>query len=202
MFKIVTTVAIATLMTSSAFAAGVKLTGGQFVGVTQYTALLDPSSICKNLAGLAAGQLTDSVATVAGLGKTWTSTIANTNPVPGSPAGTGWINCQFPALPAATSFVAQTIGTAPATAVQYVATPSDVEATNCFASNGVPYTLSSSNSTLTNGTVQTNTITVLPVNGTGKDYGYRLTTTNTSVAVGGNVLCYLSTDAVYANASK
>ena len=198
MFKIVTTAAVAALLTTSAMAKApvAKLTAGQFVGVTQYTGLVDPSGLCGSAAGLAVGQLTYSVATVGALGTAWTSTIANPNNAPGT-YGVGWINCQFPALPAASAFVATTIGTA----TEYVATPTDVETTSCLASNGTPYTLTSSNTTV-GGEAQTLTVTVLPVNTGGKDYGFRLTSGNSALSVNGNTICFLSTDAVYLNGSK
>jgi hypothetical protein len=203
MFKTVSLAALAAMMATAAFAAEPtkapkpKLTGGQFVGATQYTGLIDPNGLCAGVAGLAVGQNTSSVATVAGLGKTWTSTIANANPTPNSPYGLGWINCQFPALPAATAFTATTIGSE----TEFVAAPTDIETTNCLASTGTAYTLTSSNST-GGAEPQTLTITILPVNGTGKDYGYRLTSTNSGLAVNGTTVCFLSTDAVYLNASK
>ncbi len=202
MFKIVTTAAVAAMLTTSAMAA-VKFSGGQYAGVTQYTGLVDPSGLCGSAAGLAVGQLTSSVATLGALGTTFTSTIANTNN-PSGTYGVGWINCQFAATPVASAFKAVVIGPTGATMTEYVATPVGPEATNCFASagGGTPYVLSSSNTTLSNGIAQTLSFTILPVNGTGKDSSFKLTTTNSSVSVGGTTLCYLSTDSVYSNASK
>jgi hypothetical protein len=203
MFKTVSTAAIAALIATSALAAappkttGAVVKGGQYVGATQYTGLIDPDGLCAGVAGLAVGQNTSSVASITGLGATWTSTIANANPTPSAPYGVGWINCQFPALPAASAFVATTIGTA----TEYVATPTDVETTSCLASNGTPYTLTSSNTTV-GGEAQTLTVTVLPVNTGGKDYGFRLTSGNSALSVNGNTICFLSTDAVYLNGSK
>jgi hypothetical protein len=203
MFKTISTAAIVALLATSAFAATPskapkpKLTAGQYVGATQYTGLIDPEGLCAGVAGLAPGQNTSSVARVGGLGATRTSTIANANPTPSAPYGVGWIECQFPALPAATAFTATTIGTE----TEFVATPTDVETSSCLASNGTPYTLTSANST-SGAEPQTLTVTVLPVNGTGKDYGFRLTSGNSALAVNGNTICYLSTDAVYLNASK
>jgi hypothetical protein len=200
MFKIVTTAAVAALLTTSAMAKApvAKLTAGQFVGVTQYTGLVDPSGLCGSAAGLAVGQLTYSVATVGALGTAWTSTIANPNNAPGT-YGVGWINCQFPALPLASAFVATPIGAE----TEFVATPAGAQNATCTASvGGTVYVLGSGNGTLSNGLVQTNTITILPVNGTGKDSSFRQTTTNSSVTIGTNTLCYLSTDGVYSNASK
>jgi hypothetical protein len=206
MFKIVTTAAVAALLTTSAMAKApvAKLTGGQFVGATQYTGLVDPSGLCGSLAGLAVGQLTSSVATVGPLGTPtvpalpWTSTIANSNPSPTAAYGVGWINCTFPALGLASSYVATAVGTE----TEFVSTPVGTQTTSCFASNGTPYVLGSGNGTLGNGLMQTNTVTILPLNGTGKDSSFRVTTTNTSLTVGTNTLCFLSTDAVYSNASK
>jgi hypothetical protein len=168
------------------------VTPGQYRGVTQYTGLIDPEGLCGGVAGLAVGQLTTTVATVAGLGITWTSTIANANPTPSTPYGVGWINCAFAALPNTGDFSPVSVGTA----TEYVATPTAPQTTSCFASNGVPYQLGSSNGTA-NGEPQTNTITILPTNGTGLDSGFRVTTTNTTVTVNNNVLCFLSTDALY-----
>jgi hypothetical protein len=169
------------------------VTAGQYKGVTQYTGLVDPSGLCGSLAGLAAGQLTTGEASVPGLGLAWTTTITNTNPSPTATYGAGWINCQYAALPAASAFTATTLGAV----TEYVATPTGAQATNCFANNGTPYVLGSSNSTLTNGIVQTLTITILPTNGTGIDSGFKITSGNSSVTVGTNTLCYLSTDSLY-----
>ncbi len=191
MFRTASAFAVVALLCAPAMAQTV--TAGQYKGVTQYTGLLDPSGTCASLAGLAAGQITNAVATVGGLGLKWESSLANSNPSPTAQYGEGWINCQFAAMPAASAFKATTIGGQ----TEYVATPTGTQTTTCLASNGVPYTLGSSNSTLANGTVQTNSETILPANGTGVDSGFKITSTNTSVTVGTNTLCYLSTDALY-----
>jgi hypothetical protein len=188
MFRTATAVAVAALFCAPAMAQTV--TAGQYRGVTQYTALNDPNNICSGQAGLAAGQLTTSVATVAGLGAAWTSGIANTNPSPAATYGAGWINCKFAALPAASTFTSSSNG-------GFTSSPTASSTTTCLASNGIAYTLTSGNGTLSNGLTQTETITLLPANGTGADSGYKLTTTNTALAVGGNTICYLSTDALY-----
>ena len=218
MFKIVSTAAIAALFATSAMAVtkipAFKFTGGQFVGSTQYTNLVDPNNFCAGVAGLAVGQVTSSVATIAALGDAWTETIANSNPSPTSTYGVTWINCSFAALPAATTFVGTNIGTTAAPVYLYTSTPTASQTTSCLASNGDAYTLTSGNGSITTtlfnggaGTTETETqsltITGLPVNGTGKDYGFRLTSNNSVLAVAPyGPICFLSTDAVYLNSSK
>jgi hypothetical protein len=197
MFRTATAAAVLALLCAPAMAQSVTV--GQYRGITQYTGLNDTTGLCTSLAGLKVGQITKSVATVGGLGATWTDTISNSNPSPTATYGVTWINCAFSGLPAASAFTATTIGTAPATETEYVATPTGSTTTNCYASNGTPYVLTSSNSTLSNGTVQTVTITLLPSNGTGLDSGFRVTSTNSQLSVGGTTLCYLSTDAVYSH---
>ena len=188
MFRTASAFAVAALLCAPAMAQ--TLTPGQYRGVTQYTGLIDPEGLCGGVAGLAVGQLTTTIATVAGLGSTWTSTIANANPTPSTPYGVGWINCSFAAMPTVSSFSPVSVGTA----TEYVATPATPQTTSCFASNGTPYQLGSSNVT-SNGESQTNTMTILPTNGL--DSGFKVTTTNTTVTVNSNVLCFLSTDALY-----
>jgi hypothetical protein len=190
MFRTATAIAVAALFCAPAMAQTV--TKGQYRGVTQYTTLTDFSGACTGIAGLAAGQLTTTVATVTGLGAPWTSTIANLNPTPTAAYGAGWINCHFPTLPATGAFT----GTA---TTGFTAAPTGPDVTTCVASNGIAYTLTSGNgaSPLGDGTQQTETVTLLPANGTGADSGYKLTTTNTLLSAGGSPLCYLSTDALY-----
>jgi hypothetical protein len=188
MFRTAPALAVAALLCAPAIAQTV--TPGQYRGVQQYTGLIDPNGVCGGEAGLAVGQLTSVVATVAGLGNTWTSTLANANPAPGVPYGVSWVSCSFPALPAANTFSPVTVGTA----TEYQSSPTDQETTNCVAASGVPYQLGSSNGT-TGGEPQTNTITILPTNGS--DSGFKVTTTNTTVTVNNNTLCFLSTDALY-----
>ncbi len=184
---------------------------GQFAGTTQYTATIDPSGTCAGL-GVVPGKVSSSVATVGGLGKAWTSTIANTSGAGtgASPYTTAWINCAFPALPAAAAFTASSIGGVTGTAETiYTSTPAGQQTTACIAPstqaglNGAAnYTLVSGNGTDANGTPQTNTVTVIPANGTGKDSGFKLTTTNTQLNVGKQLVCYLSTDALYLDTYK
>jgi hypothetical protein len=207
MFKLASTAAMAALITSSAltsaFAAGAVLKGGQFSGVTQYTNLVDPAGLCASQAGLATGQLTSAVATVKGLGTAWTETIANSNPSPTSQYGVSWINCSFPALPAATSFVKTQVGTSTPAVYEYVSSPTTPQVTSCLASTGTAYTLTAGNDTLPNGLAQTVAITVIPVNTGGLDYGFKLTSTNSALSVAPyGTICYLSTDALYLNTSK
>jgi hypothetical protein len=192
MFRTATAAAVAALLCAPAMAQ--TLTAGQYNGVTQYTGLLDPSGLCGSAAGLAVGQLTTNQGSVPGLGLAWTTTVTNTNN-PSGTYGAGWINCKYAALPAASAFTATAVGSE----TEYVATPTGSQVTNCFASagGGTPYVLSSSNSTLSNGIAQTLTITILPGNGTGLDSGFKITSGNSSVAVGGTTLCYLSTDSLY-----
>ena len=203
MFRIATAVAVAALTCAPAMAQ--TLTAGQYKGVLQYTGLIDPDSICGPEAGLAAGQVTTGVATVAGLGAAWTTSSANQNPTSTLAVsyGTGWINCQYPALPAASAFTASTVGTA----TQYTASPG-AQVTSCVASNGIEYTLSSSNGSFSFGgqnIPQSSSVTILPVNTstagtavtTSLDSGFKITTTNTAVTVGKYTLCLLSTDALY-----
>jgi len=197
MFRTATAAAVIALLCAPAMAQ--SLTVGQYRGITQYTAINDTSGLCGSIAGLAAGQITKSVATVGGLGATWTDTISNSNPSPAAAFGVTWINCGFSGLPAASAFTATSIGSGTSAETEYVAQPTTPTTTNCYASNGTPYVLSSSNSTLGNGIAQTVTITLLPSNGTGLDSGFRVTTTNSALSVGGNTLCYLSTDAVYSH---
>jgi hypothetical protein len=191
MFRTATAAAVAALLCAPAMAQTV--TAGQYKGATQYTGLVDPSGLCGSLAGLVVGQLTTAEASVPGLGLAWTTTITNTNPSPTAAYGAGWINCSYAALPAATAFTATAVGSE----TEYVATPTGSQATNCFANNGTPYVLGSGNGTLGNGLVQTLTITILPANGTGLDSGFKITSTNSSVTVGTNTLCFLSTDSLY-----
>jgi hypothetical protein len=171
------------------------LTAGQYYGVTQYTGLDDPSGICGSSAGLAVGQLTTSISTVGGLDKGNASTIAS----PGSasaPTGYGvqWINCEFPKLPAASAFTQQSDGS-------YTDSPTTKQTTTCSAENGVTYTLTSSNGS-SGGVTQTDTITIIPPLKGSKNSSFKLTSGNTAVAVGGTVLCYLSTDALYSFSGK
>jgi hypothetical protein len=195
MFRTATACAVAALFCAPAMAQTV--TAGQYNGVTQYTALVDPEGLCASQAGLAAGQTSSSVATVKGLGLAWTTSIANTNPTPGvAGLSTGWINCKFAAMPAATDFTAATVGTA----TEYTDSPTATQVTSCFASNGTAYTLTSTNSTLANGLAQTNAMTILPVQG--DNSSFKITTSNTALAVAPyGTICYLSTDALYSRGS-
>jgi len=209
MFKTASAAAVAALFAAPALAAPV-VNVGQYAGTTQYTATIDPSGTCAGL-GVTPGKLTGSVATVAGLGKAWTSTIAS----PGAgttavPYGVTWINCAFPALPAATAFTASSIGGVTGAAdTIYTDSPAGQQTTSCVAPstqaglNGAAnYTLVSGNGNDANGTPQTNLVTVIPANGTGKDSGFKLTTGNTQLNVAGNLVCYLSTDALYVDTFK
>src|SRR5277367_6326881 len=110
MFKTASAAAAAALFAVPAFASGPVVNAGQYAGTTQYTATIDPSGMCAGL-GVTPGKITSSVATIGGLGNAWTSTIAN----PGAgtsavPYAVTWINCAFPALPAASAFTASSIG--------------------------------------------------------------------------------------------
>jgi hypothetical protein len=228
MFKIVTTAAIAALMTTTAMAAtkipALKFVGGQFAGTSQYTGLIDPLGLCAGLAGLTVGQNTSTVATIAGLStatvsNTWTQTIANPNPSPTSQYGVSWVNCQFAALPQATQFIGVNIGTSAAPVYKYTWSPAPsapAQVTSCLGSNGYGYTVTSSTAqvttTFTNPlnssqtateTAQQNlVITALPVNGKGADYGLQVTSTNSVLNALGENICYLSTDSLYLNTSK
>jgi hypothetical protein len=209
MFKTASAAAAVALFAAPALAAPV-VNVGQFAGTTQYTATIDPSGTCAGL-GVVPGKVTGSVATVGGLGKAFTSTIAS----PGAgtvavPYGVTWINCAFPALPAATAFTASSIGgvTGPAETI-YTDLPAGQQTTSCFAPsttaglNGAAnYTLVSGNGVDSNGQTQTNEVTVIPTNGTGKDSGFKLTTGNTQLNVLGSLVCYLSTDALYLDTTK
>src|SRR5271168_558067 len=108
MFKTASAAAVVALVAAPAMAQVVA--AGQYSGTTQYTATIDPSGTCAGL-GVTPGKVTGSVATIGGLGKAWTSTIAQTGAGTSAvPYGTNWINCAFPALPAATAFTANSIG--------------------------------------------------------------------------------------------
>jgi hypothetical protein len=206
MFKTLSAAALVAVVSASALAQPVVLKG-QYAGTTQYTATIDPSGTCAGL-GVTPGEVTTSGATVGGLGKAWTSTIAS----PGAgttsvPYGVTWINCAFPKLPKAAQFASSSIGgvTGPAETI-WTNSPTGQQTTNCAAPstqaglNGLAnYSLVSGNGTDSNGTPQTNLVTVIPTNGTGVDYGFRVTTTNTQLNVAGNLVCYISTDALYLN---
>ena len=208
MFKTASAAAVVALVAAPALAQTVI--ADQYAGTTQYTATIDPSGTCAGL-GVVPGKVTSSVATVGGLGKAWTSTIAN----PGAgtmavPYAVTWINCAFPALPAASAFTATSIGgaTGPAETI-YTDSPAGQQTTNCFAPsttaglNGAAnYSLVSGNGVDSNGQTQTNSVSVIPVNGTGKDYGFKITTGNTQLNVLGSLVCYLSTDALYVDTQK
>ncbi|MEJ0049122.1 MAG: hypothetical protein WDN04_25675 [Rhodospirillales bacterium] len=136
-------------------------------------------------------------------------------PVPSLALHHGWINCSFPKLPKATAFTASSIGgvTGAAVTIYTAPTPTPTKKdpnpqgiTNCAAPSTQPglnglanYSLVSGNGTDANGTPQTSIVTVIPTNGTGTDYGWKLTTTNTQLVVGTSLLCYISTDSLYLN---
>jgi hypothetical protein len=193
MFKTAAAVAaITTILSSSAMAQ--VLTGGQFVGTTQYTALTDTTGICGGVLGLAAGQTSVSESTTPGLGKAWTSVINNVGAGTSASAyGVTAITCTFPKLPAVSAFKANGDGS-------FTATPAGAEVTTCGSTKGV-FTLTSNNTT-SGSLTQTNTVTLI-ANPTGsKDFGYEINTTNTALASGGTTLCYLSTSALYLNSQK
>jgi hypothetical protein len=215
MFKTLSAAAMVAAIAAPALAQPVVLKG-QYVGTTQYTATIDPSGTCAGL-GVVPGLTTTSVATVGGLGKAFTSTIANPGSgSSGNPYQVAWINCSFPKLPPATAFVASSIGgvTGAAETIYTAVYPvpkkkaKDAQTTTSCAApstqaglNGLAnYTLVSGNGTDANGTPQTLTTTVIPTNGTGVDYGWKLTSTNSQLNVAGTLVCYLSTDALYLNA--
>ncbi len=213
MFKIVSTAAIAALFASTAMAKAppFKILGGQYIATTQYTALIDSSGLCGPVAGLAAGQVTTAVATFTALGDTWTETIANANGAgtSSSPYGVGWVNCQFPALPAASAFTATAVTGSNPVIYTYTAKPSGLNVSSCVASTGTAYTLTSqngSNSDFGSPVTQTLTYFGLPSNkGTGlaaNDSGFKVTTTNSELAVGGNPFCYLSIDSLFLATQK
>src|ERR1700677_863265 len=109
MFKTLSATAMLAVMAAPALAQPVVLKG-QYAGVTQYTATIDPSGTCAGL-GVTPGKVTTSEATVGGLGKAWTSTIANPGDGTTSvPYAVNWINCSFPKLPAASAFTSSSIG--------------------------------------------------------------------------------------------
>jgi len=104
MFKTASAAAAVALFAAPAMAQVVK--AAQYAGTTQYTATIDPSGACAGV-GVIPGKVTSSVATVAGLGKAWTSTIASAGAgTTAVPYGISWINCSFAALPAASAFTA------------------------------------------------------------------------------------------------
>jgi hypothetical protein len=209
MFKTASAAAAVALFAAPALAAPV-VAADQYLGTTQYTATIDPSGTCAGL-GVTPGKTTNSIATIKGLGVAWTSTIAN----PGAgtsavPYGVTWINCSFPALPAATAFTASSIGGVAGPAVTiYTDSPTGQQTTTCEApsttaglNGAAQYTLVSGNGVDSNGQTQTNEVTVIPTNGTGKDDGFKITTGNTQLNVLGSLVCYLSTDALYVNSEK
>jgi hypothetical protein len=217
MFKSLSAAAMVAAFAAPALAQPVVV-AGQYIGTTQYTGTIDPSGTCSGL-GVVPGLTTSSVATVGGLGKAFTSTIANPgNGSSANPYQIDFINCAFPKLPPASAFVASSIGgaTGPAETIYTAVYPVPKgkaqvaqTTTNCAAAstqaglNGLAnYALISGNGTDVNGTPQTLTTTVIPVNPTGLDYGWKLTSTNSQLNVGGTLVCYLSTDAVYLSTNK
>jgi len=121
----------------------------------------------------------------AGLGGTAVETI--NVPAAASPYGVGFNQCSFAALPPASAFTLQSNGT-------YTASPTGVSVTSCTSSSGIAYTLSSSNNA-SSSPPSTLTITILKANGTLSSF--KQTATNTTVAIGGSTICYLSTDALW-----
>jgi hypothetical protein len=209
MFKTVSATALLAVLAAPALAQPVVLKG-QYFGTTQYTATIDPSGTCAGL-GVTPGVTTVSEATVGGLGKAWTSTIANPGDGTSSvPYGVNWINCSFPKLPKATAFTASSIGGVAGPAVTiYTDLPAGQQTTTCEApsttaglNGAAQYTLVSGNGVDSNGQTQSNEVTVIPTNGAGVDYGFKLTTTNTQLNVLGNLVCYLSTDALYLDSAN
>jgi hypothetical protein len=220
MSKLATTAAIIALVATSAMAKApaFRINAGQYLATTQYTALLDSSGLCGSVAGLAAGQTTSAVATFLALGDAWTETIATTNGAgtTASPYGVSWVNCQFAPLPAAASWIAKNIGTATAPVYTYTATPTTPNVSTCVASSGIDYTLTAGNDTVTlpSGATVTQTLTYfgLPTNAVAasgttpalyaNDTGFKITTTNSALAVGGNTACFLSIDSLFLATQK
>jgi hypothetical protein len=199
MFKIIAAAALTLYASASAFAAAPTLIAGQYIGRTIITEVIDPAGLCASDLGLVTGNIPESVATVTALGAVWTSTTTG-YPVSGQPSGLywGWSNAQFPALPAATSFTAQLVGTL----TEYVDLPAGTLTTTVNSSTGTQAVLTDENGTDATGVVQSYTITILPTNVPGKDSGFRVTTVNTEVSVSGNVICFVSMDSIYLNTKK
>ncbi len=179
---------MAALLSTASFAAGPVITAGQYATTTQYTGLIDPDGVCAGITPV--GAVTTGEATVKGLGLPLTQTI--NNPSPTSPYGVGYIQCTYAPLPAATAFKAATGG-------GYTASPTAATVTSCNASNGISYTLTSSNNASASPPT-TNTITILPVLGTLSSF--KQTATYSTVAIGGATICYLSTDTVLSRSGK
>ena len=194
MFKSAAAAAAITLIVSGAAMAQPVLTKGQFLGVSQYTGLYDPAQICASL-GLSAGQTNSVVATVGGLGKTWSTVIANTgNGTNASPYGVSPITCTYPALPSAKdkAWTKNADGS-------YSNAPSSAQSVTCTSNKGT-FTLTSSN---TSGSLPTTNVITVINNGAGNlDSGFSVNTTNTALAAGNTTLCYLSTSALYLNTVK
>jgi hypothetical protein len=217
MFKTVSATALLAVLAAPALAQPV-VSKGQFFGTTQYTATIDPSGTCAGL-GVTPGKTTVSEATVGGLGKAWTSTIANPGDGTTSvPYAVTWINCSFPKLPPATAFTASSIGgvAGPAVTIYTAVYPVPKkkatvaqETTTCEApsttaglNGAAQYTLVSGNGVDSNGQTQSNEVQVIPLNAGGLDSGFKITTTNTQLNVLGNLVCYLSTDALYLDSAN
>ncbi len=199
MLRIIAAAALTLFASASALAAGPTLIGGQYIGRTIITEVIDPAGICAGALGLVTGNITESVATVTALGAVWTGTTTG-YPVSGQPSGLywGWSNAKFPALPAATSFTAQLVGTL----TEYVDLPAGTLTTTVNLSTGTQEVLTDENGTDANGIVQSYTITILPTNVPGKDSGFRVTTVNTELSVSGSDICYVSMDSIYLNTTK
>lgn len=179
--------ALCTLLSGSAFAQ--SLLAGQYIGVTQYTGIIDPAQICASL-GLAAGQVSTSVATVTGLSASFTSVIASAGTgTQSNPYGVAPITCAFGTLPAPGDFTKNSDGS-------YTAKPSTPSVTTCTSAKGT-FTLTSENGTWSGNIPAVYAVGILAVPTGNQSSAFSTNSTNTQLAVGGTTLCYLSTSAQY-----
>jgi len=177
------------------------LTAGQYKGTIQITGVVDPQNVCTDGNGgpgsffnINPGQTSGSVATITGLGLTWTETIANhVNNASSSTLGTQWVNCTHTALPAAGAFSVNNVNQTVTDFVDAAAT----DTAGCFASTGSnpKYTLASVNNSSAS-PAQTFSITILPPNGANS--AFETSATNAQLTVGTSPLCTVSYQGLYA----
>ncbi len=199
MFRTATAIAVAALFCAPAMAQ--TLTVGQYKGTIQITGVVDPQNVCTDGNGgpgtsfnINPGQTSSSVATITGLGATWTETIANhVNNTSSSVIGAQWVNCTHTALPAVSAFSVNNVNS---TVTDYVAAAA-TDTASCFASSGrnPKYTLASVNAG-SGSTAQTFSVTILPPNG--NNSAFETSATNAQLAVGTTELCNVSYQGLYA----
>jgi hypothetical protein len=183
MLKLASAIAVVSLMTTAAM--GQTLPAGQYNAETQFTGLVDPAGLCAStvIVGSVTGgvaTLNDPGATGSALGNAWSQTQVQT--ATSSPYTASTISCSFSALPTAASFT----GSPPSA-------PNNGVGTCIDSLNSLTYTLTTSNNA-GGSPPSSSTATFLPVNG--KDDGLRLDQSNGALAVGGNTVCFISTQTV------